>query len=113
MVAATIERRAHLTTRSPAHRVRSRSAPTRYLVLHLLLVGVGAELGGMRNGLTQSLTSSRELKLEIRLSDSHSNKDLAPSPGAQNTKGAKGEAAGVDSNYMLPTPAAKRPIALG
>ena len=88
-------------------------APARYLALHLLLVGVGVELGGMRNDLTQSLTSSRELKQEIRLSDSHSNKDLAPSPGAQNTKGANGEAAGVDCNCMLPTPAAMRPIALG
>ena len=113
MAAATIEGRAHLKTRSPSPRVRSRLAPARYLVLHLLLVGVGAELGGMRNGLTQSLTSSRELKLEIRLSDSHFKQRSCPVPWCTKHQGAKGEAAGVDSNCMLPTPAAMRPIALG
>jgi len=74
---------------------------------------VGVELGGMRNGLTQSLTSSRELKLEIRLSDSHTQTKILLVPWCTKHQGEKGEAAGVGSNCMLPTPAAMRPIALG
>ena len=83
----------------------------RYLVPHLLLVGVGAELGGMGNELT--MTCSRELKLEIRLSESHTQTKILLVPWCIKHQGEKREASEVGSNCMLPTSAAMRPIALG
>ncbi len=85
----------------------------RCLVLHLLLAGVGAELGGMESDLT--MTRSRELKTEIRLSDSLTQTKILLIPWCIKHQGEKGEAAGVGSTCMLPTSAANgmRPITLG